>query len=206
MNNKTKALLIVGGLAACGVATYFIIKAVKRKKEAENKQVSKPVLAGNNITEETFKEKYGVDKYGWPVISGRSGNRPTANNNPMNIRTSVVKWQGQIGTDAAENGFCVFDTLHHGLRASFKNLRTYEKSYNRKTLREKLVKWAPPKENRKTYPDEVAQMAGVGCDEAAPIGNVEYWVKVIPYWAKLEGYSKTITADQIRAAYRDANI
>lgn len=202
MNNKTKALLIVGSLAACGVATYFIIKAVKRKKEAEQLTAAAEDPESSTTGSATGK----VDKYGWPVTSGRSGNRPTANNNPMNIRTSAEKWQGQIGTDSAENGFCVFDTLHHGLRASFKNLRTYEKSYNRKTLREKLVKWAPPKENRKTYPDEVAQMAGVGCDEAAPIGNVEYWVKVIPYWAKLEGYSKTITADQIRAAYRDANI
>lgn len=194
-------------MAACGVATYFIIKAVKRKKEAESGQASKPVPTGNNITGETFKEKYGVDKYGWQVMP-RAGalNRPTTNNNPMNIRTSSVKWKGQIGTDAPANGFCVFDSLHSGLRASFKNLRTYEKSYNRKTLREKLVKWAPPKENRKTYPDEVARMAGVGCDEVAPIDNVEYWVKVIPHWAKLEGYSYTITADQIRAAYKDANI
>lgn len=202
MNNKTKALLIVGGLAACGVATYFIIKAVKRKKEAEQLTAAAEDTGSSTTGSATGK----VDKYGWPVISGRSGNRPTRNNNPLNIRTTNIKWKGQIGTDTPESGFCVFDTVQNGLRAVFKNLRTYEKSYNRKTLREKLVKWAPPKENRKTYPDEVAKMAGVGCDEVAPIDNVEYWVKVIPHWAKLEGYSNTITADQIRAAYKDANI
>lgn len=201
MNNKTKALLIVGGLAACGVATYFIIKAVKRK-EAE--QLTNVDDQGSNTT---LQQASNVDKYGWPVLmKDGGGNRPTRNNNPLNIRTTNIKWLGQIGTDAPNGGFCVFDTVENGLRAVFKNLRTYEKSYNRKTLREKLSKWAPATENRKTYPDEVAQMAGVGCDEVAPIGNVEYWVKVIPHWAKLEGYSKTITADQIRAAYKAANI
>jgi len=202
MNNKTKALLIVGGLAACGVATYFIIKAVKRKKEAEQLTDS----GEDPGSSATGRATENVDKYGWPVISGRSGNRPTRNNNPLNIRTTNIKWQGQIGTDAQNGGFCVFDTVENGLRAVFKNLRTYEKSYNRKTLREKLSKWAPSTENRATYPEEVAQMAGVGCDEVAPIDNVEYWVKVLPYWAKLEGYSRTITADQIRAAYKAANI
>lgn len=203
MNNKTKALLIVGGLAACGVATYFIIKAARRKKEAEQLTDNSDDPGSNT----TLKPASTVDKYGWPILMIKGGgNRPTRNNNPLNIRTTNIKWQGQIGTDAPEGGFCVFDTLENGLRAVFKNLRTYEKSYNRKTLREKLSKWAPATENRSTYPDEVAKMAGVGCDEVAPIDNVEYWVKVVPHWARLEGYSRTITADQIRAAYKAANI
>ena len=48
-------------------------------------------------------------------------------NNPANIRFNKKNnWLGQIGSD---NGFCVFDTLEHGLRALIVLLRNYINVY-----------------------------------------------------------------------------
>lgn len=65
-------------------------------------------------------------------------------NNPLNIRYSKRnQWIGQVGED---NGFCVFDTAEHGLRAAFLLLKNYgRKGYN--TLPLIIARWAPYIEN-----------------------------------------------------------
>lgn len=131
-----------------------------------------------------------------------SGNRPTRNNNPLNIRKSSDKFVGETGDDGA---FKIFDSPANGIRAVFRILQTYERQYHAVTLREKLTKWAPPTENRATYPDEVAKMAGVNADEPAHYYSLTYWLKVMPHWARLEGFAN-LSQEDIRKGFETANL
>lgn len=186
------SLGVMALVAAAGVAVWLLIR---KKRQTE----TAPAVPTGTVTVD-------VDKYGWPVFDRATGapgsHIATRANNPLDIRSSAEKWQGQIGTTSAGNGFCVFSDLEYGIRAAFKILKTYETKYGCKTLKAKLQKWAPPTENRKSYPDEVAAGAGVDVNSMAPYNDVNYWVKVMPYWAKLEGYEGTLTADQIKRGYK----
>lgn len=185
------SLGVVAAVAAVGVVMWLL---VRKKRQTE----TAPEIPTGTVTVD-------VDKNGWPVYDRAPGapgtNIATRANNPFDIRSSAEKWQGQIGTTSAGNGFCVFDSLDYGIRAAFKILKTYETKYGLKTLKAKLQKWAPPKENRKTYPDEVAARAGVDVNAMAAYNDLNFWKKVMPAWAKLEGYEGTLTADQIERAY-----
>ncbi len=67
------------------------------------------------------------------------------NNNPLNIRYSKSNnWQGQIGS---EKGFCTFEAMAWGFRASLVLLYNYMKNYNCCTISSIVKRWAPPSEN-----------------------------------------------------------
>lgn len=195
MKQGAKIGITVGMIAAVAAAGVVVWLLIRKKRQTE----TEPEIPGGTVTVD-------VDKNGWPVFErapGAQGSHiSTRANNPLDIRTTAEKWQGQIGTTSAGNGFCVFDSLEYGIRAAFKILKTYETKYGCKTLKAKLQKWAPPTENRKSYPDEVAAGAGVDVNSMAPYNDVNYWVKVMPYWAKLEGYEGTLTAEQIKRGYK----
>lgn len=66
-------------------------------------------------------------------------------NNPANIRyVSKNKWIGLVGQ---ENGFCLFDTFHHGLRVLVVLLRRYIQDYDCNTVEKIISRFAPPTEN-----------------------------------------------------------
>lgn len=66
-------------------------------------------------------------------------------NNPANIRySSRNKWIGLIGQS---NGFCLFDTFHHGLRALVVLMRRYINDYDCRTVEKIICRFAPPSEN-----------------------------------------------------------
>lgn len=66
-------------------------------------------------------------------------------NNPANIRYNKKNnWLGQIGSD---NGFCVFDTVEHGLRALVILLRNYINVYKLHSVSEIISRYAPACEN-----------------------------------------------------------
>ena len=69
------------------------------------------------------------------------------NNNPGNLRPSDrFTWNGQVGV---ENGYVVFDTLEHGVRAAYINLRTYfSNGFN--TVESIIARWAPDEDNNPT--------------------------------------------------------
>ena len=175
-----KKKLIIAGVVVLGVAVVAVL--IGRRKAAAA-TVSSPSQAS-------------------PSGGTRTDNRPTRNNNPLNIRKSGDKFVGETGDDGA---FKIFDTPANGIRAVFRILQTYESKYDAVTLREKLVKWAPPTENRSTYPDEVAKMAGVNADEPAHYYNLSYWLKVMPHWARLEGFSN-LSQEDIRKGFNTANL
>lgn len=86
--------------------------------------------------------------------------RSIRNNNPLNIRKSPTKWQGEI--DGTDPDFCTFINMLYGCRAALVNLRTHIDQDRRKcirtTVKREIERWAPPSENHtKNYIDFVCQ-------------------------------------------------
>lgn len=75
--------------------------------------------------------------------------RGLRNNNPLNIRKSSIKWQGEI--DGEDPSFCTFANIFWGCRAAIKNLITHIKQDQRRLIRttilREVARWAPSSEN-----------------------------------------------------------
>ena len=87
--------------------------------------------------------------------------------NPTNLRFySSITWEGQVGQN---EGFCVFDTDLHGIRAGCKNAVNKQKLHGLGTIRQLVSAWAPPSENdTAAYIDAVSRQMGMSAD--APPG------------------------------------
>ena len=106
--------------------------------------------------------------------------RGIRNNNPLNIRLSKDKWQGQINGKGNIDGnsslsseraggeavFCQFYTMEYGWRAAFVILcKTYYGKYKLRTIRDIVSRWAPAKENNTpAYIRHVSDYTGIGPD------------------------------------------
>ena len=106
--------------------------------------------------------------------------RGIRNNNPLNIRRSKDKWQGQINGKGNIDGnsslsseraggeavFCVFSSMEYGWRAAFVILcKTYYGKYKLRTIRDIVSRWAPAKENNTpAYIRHVSDYTGIGPD------------------------------------------
>ena len=95
--------------------------------------------------------------------------RGLRNNNPLNIRLSKDRWQGQRPPSASPEGekvFCQFTEMKWGWRAAFVILcRTYYKKYGLKTISDIIYRWAPPKENNTAaYIRRVSDYISIGPD------------------------------------------
>ena len=88
-------------------------------------------------------------------------------NNPGNIRDSGIDWKGRTG---ATKGFVDFDTLHNGIRAIGRNLRTHQLR-GEKTIRQLVSAYAPPSENdTEKYIADVCEWTGIA--EGEPLDLV----------------------------------
>ena len=91
--------------------------------------------------------------------------RGIRNNNPLNIRLSSDKWQGQVlpQRGSGEGAFCQFYSMEYGWRAAFVILcRTYDGKYGLKTIRDIVSRWAPAKENNtEAYIRHVSDYTGI---------------------------------------------
>ena len=91
--------------------------------------------------------------------------RGIRNNNPLNIRLSSDKWQGQVlpPRGSGEGAFCQFYSMEYGWRAAFVILcRTYYGKYGLKTIRDIVSRWAPAKENNtEAYIRHVSDYTGI---------------------------------------------
>lgn len=96
--------------------------------------------------------------------------RGIRNQNPGNILSGRVKWQGEVGTD--DKGFAIFDTVHNGLRATARLLLTYAEKYGLTTITGIVTRWAPPNENNtKAYIGSVAVTMNRKADEQLDLRN-----------------------------------
>ena len=124
--------------------------------------------------------------------------RGIRNNNPLNIRLSSDKWQGQVNVNVNGNGkgnspsptgegrgeaeFCVFSTMEYGWRAAFRILcNTYYNKYKLRTIRDIVSRWAPAKENNTAaYIRHVSDYTGIGPDRvlASPQERPTDWLLI----------------------------
>ena len=145
--------------------------------------------------------------------------RGIRNNNPLNIRLSSDKWQGQINPSGnanvndndnnsslkGESDFCQFYTMEYGWRAAFVILcRTYYGKYKLRTIRDIVSRWAPAKENNtEAYIRHVSDYTGIGPDRdlGDPQTHPTQWLligyamavvengKALPAVAMLKGFA-----------------
>lgn len=104
--------------------------------------------------------------------------RGIRNNNPGNIRGASYQWVGETGRD--KDGFVVFSTPQHGVRAMYRTLQTYRNHYGLMTPSGIINRWAPPSENNTgAYVAHVASVLGVAEHEAIPLEKYGELIKVI---------------------------
>ena len=122
--------------------------------------------------------------------------RGIRNNNPLNIRLSKDKWQGQINPSGnanvndndnnsslkGESDFCQFYTMEYGWRAAFVILcKTYYGKYKLRTIRDIVSRWAPPKENNTpAYIRHVSDYTGIAPNKVlgSPQENPTLWLLI----------------------------
>ena len=104
-------------------------------------------------------------------------NLGTRNNNWLNIRYNPHnKWKGQTGEDS---GFCVFDTVGHGLRAGRIIIENYLKE-GFDLVGDIIARWAPPTENlTDNYVNNVCSWTGYDKHEKILIGEVPFLIKAM---------------------------
>ena len=71
--------------------------------------------------------------------------RGVRNNNPLNLRRTAIKWNGER-SEVIDNEFEEFETMAYGLRAGLVNMRT-QMSKGFDSLEKLIGRWAPPTEN-----------------------------------------------------------
>ena len=72
--------------------------------------------------------------------------RGLINNNPLNIRKNNTKWQG-LAEAQTDKAFFVFVAPEWGYRAALRTLQNYQRVHGLRTIREWVMRWAPPAEN-----------------------------------------------------------
>ena len=72
--------------------------------------------------------------------------RAERNNNPLNLRKSIDRWQG-AKSEQRDSDFVEFESMFYGFRAGLITLRTYAKKYGLDTIEGAIRRFAPPVEN-----------------------------------------------------------
>ena len=101
--------------------------------------------------------------------------RGMRNNNPLNIRRSEDRWEGEAAT-RTDKSFVQFQSMAYGYRAAWKILDTYCLHFRRQRLpynvRNIIARWAPPSENdTDAYVRRVVSLSGLGGNENIPRPN-----------------------------------
>jgi len=139
--------------------------------------------------------------------------RGIRNNNPLNIRLSKDKWQGQrppSNSPEGEKVFCQFSTMEYGWRAAFVILcKTYYVKYKLRTIRDIVSRWAPANENNTAaYIRHVSDYTGIGPDRdlGDPQAHPTNWLligyamavvengKALPAVPMLKGFSLALSS------------
>lgn len=100
------------------------------------------------------------------------------NNNPLNIRRTETRWQGQVDGDDKE--FCSFASLVYGWRAALIILmRTYRKrGWN--TIQEIIAHWAPENENdTAAYTRNMVRLTGIPPDQVLKMADYKPLAKAM---------------------------
>lgn len=144
------------------------LAAKSKSKPAITKQAGKSVKPQpknkNRVPSKTTSspKKSQPTKPAIKNVSTPQSSRGIRNNNPGNIKTSKIKWQGAVGNDGS---FVTFKTPEHGIRALSKLLNVYSTKYNLNTPSAIINRWAPSVENQtQKYANFVARKLGTKPD------------------------------------------
>ena len=148
--------------------------------------------------------------------------RGIRNNNPLNIRRSKDKWQGQVNPSGngningngnnsspmGESEFCQFYSMEYGWRAAFVILcRTYYGKYGLKTIRDIVSRWAPAKENNtEAYIRHVSDYTGISPNKVlgSPREHPTQWL-LIGYAMAVVENGKALSAVPMLKGFALAN-
>ncbi len=102
-----------------------------------------------------------------------SESRGLRNNNPLNIRKSNVKYNGEVASD--DKSFKKFSSLAYGYRAAFRILKTYYFRYNLITISTIINRWSPTNENdTSSYISTVSNKTGISKSKALKWSSEEF--------------------------------
>ena len=112
--------------------------------------------------------------------------RGTRNCNPGNIRRSRVRYKGEVHP-SKDPAFKQFESMEWGYRAMFVLLDTYRKRYGLCTLREMIMRYAPPEENHTAlYISAVSDMTGIRPDEVLDTRDRKVMVPIVAAMSRVE--------------------
>lgn len=124
--------------------------------------------------------------------------RAERNNNPLNIRRTQTRWEGQVPDgEATDRQFCQFKTAAYGWRAAFILLtRTYYHVHHLSTISAIISRWAPPTDGNDTqaYISRVCQLTGYGPQDRLPIPSqsARHWISLACAMATVESGNEAI--------------
>ena len=120
------------------------------------------------------------------------------NNNPLNIEWSRANnWRGQTGSDGR---FATFLTMAHGYRAALIVLRSYQRRYGLRTIRQMINRWCLPSErgnDTAAYIRTISELSGIDADRPVDLNRMSDVVKILDAMTYVEcgerGYEQEIT-------------
>lgn len=141
---------------------------------------------------------------GASLPSGSAGNLAVRNNNPLNIRFGNNAWAGK-GADNG-TGFENFDTPDHGFRAGLKLIKNHI-SNGDNTLSSLIKTWAPASDNNNPaqYAQAVSKETGIPVDAPLNPNDQQQITSVARAMAKQEGYTSSVTDNQLNRAWHSIN-
>ena len=100
------------------------------------------------------------------------------NNNPLNIRKTDTRWQGQ--KEGNDKAFCTFENLVYGWRAALKILMISYRKRGLKTIAEIIKHWAPDNENdTEAYMQYVVKQTGIPPNQKLKMADYQNVVKAM---------------------------
>lgn len=110
--------------------------------------------------------------------------RGLRNNNPLNIRHSADRFQGEI--EGNDNGFKTFSSVSYGYRAAFVILATYL-SQGCNTIEKIITRWAPPAENNtECYIANVEKWSGIPRNKALTFADGAAYQRIVAAMSRVE--------------------
>lgn len=105
--------------------------------------------------------------------------------NPVNVRYySSNDWNGMIGS---KNGYCKFDSVENGYRASYKLIKKYIEAYGLNSIKKIIGRYAPESENNtKDYINNVERWSGISKNSCISSEDINKISKLIAAMARQE--------------------
>lgn len=121
--------------------------------------------------------------------------RGLRNCNPGNIRSSRVKYRGEV-QPSRDREFKEFQSMAYGYRAMFVLLDTYRRRYGLTTIRQMINRYAPPTENfTEGYIRFIVQHTGIGADEVVDTRNQSDMISIVAAMSEIENGERAIIKD-----------